>query len=179
MTALRIGACSCPTMCPTPPILPGGRSSMTDQAILNRMTQILRDLLSDDSIVLTMETKRDDVPDWDSFAYINFIVAVEGEFGVKFGVAEVESFPNVGAIVRRTSAILLAQSAARQGSDVAMVFNSYQFIFVFLPAVVAVFFAIGRFSRRLGAALGNRRILGLLCLVEAAQCIDYRAVGAD
>ena len=28
-----------------------------------------------------------------------------------------------------------------------MVFNSYQFIFVFLPAVVAVFFAIGRFSR--------------------------------
>jgi alginate O-acetyltransferase complex protein AlgI len=28
-----------------------------------------------------------------------------------------------------------------------MIFNSYQFIFVFLPAVVAVFFAIGRFSR--------------------------------
>jgi acyl carrier protein len=82
---------------------------MTDQAILNGMTQILRDLLSDDSIVLTMETKRDDVPEWDSFAYINFIVAVEGEFGVKFGVAEVESFPDVGAIVRRTSAIQLAR----------------------------------------------------------------------
>jgi acyl carrier protein len=79
---------------------------MTDQAILNGMTQILCDLLSDDSIVLTMETKRDDVADWDSFAYINFIVAVEGEFGVKFGVAEIESFAAVGAIVRRTSAIL-------------------------------------------------------------------------
>jgi len=34
---------------------------MTDQDILNRLTQILRDLLSDDSIVLTIETRRDDV----------------------------------------------------------------------------------------------------------------------
>ena len=79
---------------------------MTDPDILNRLTQILRDLLSDDSIVLTMETKRDEVANWDSFAYVNFIVAVEIEFGMKFGVAEVESFQNVGAIVRRISAIL-------------------------------------------------------------------------
>jgi acyl carrier protein len=80
---------------------------MTDQDILHRLTQILRDLLSDDTIVLTMETKRDEVANWDSFAYISFIVAVESEFGVKFSVAEVESFQNVGAIVRRISAILL------------------------------------------------------------------------
>lgn len=80
---------------------------MKDQGILDRLTQILRDLLFDESIVLTMETKRDEVSNWDSFAYVNFIVAVEIEFGVKFGVAEVESFPNVGAIVRRirTSAV--------------------------------------------------------------------------
>jgi acyl carrier protein len=82
---------------------------MTDKDILNGMTRILRDLLSDDSIVLTMETRRDEVADWDSFAYINFIVAVESEFGVKFGVAEVESFQNVGAIVRRIGAILLTR----------------------------------------------------------------------
>ena len=82
---------------------------MTDQDVLNRLTQILRDLLSDDSIVLTMDTKRDEVANWDSFAYISFIVAVETEFGVKFSVAEVESFQNVGAIARRISAILLTR----------------------------------------------------------------------
>lgn len=82
---------------------------MTDQDILNRLTQILRDLLSDDSIVLTMDTRRDEVANWDSFAYISFIVAVESEFGVKFSVAEVESFQNVGAIARRISAILLTR----------------------------------------------------------------------
>jgi acyl carrier protein len=53
-----------------------------------------------------MATRRDEVANWDSFAYISFIVAVEIEFGIKFGVAEVESFENVGAIVRRIRAIL-------------------------------------------------------------------------
>ena len=72
---------------------------MTVQEILTVFTRILRDLLLDDSIVLTMETRREDIPDWDSFNYINFIVAVEIEFGVKFKVADVESFENVGAIV--------------------------------------------------------------------------------
>ena len=72
---------------------------MTEQEILPVLTRILRDLLLDDSIVLTMETQREDVPDWDSFNYINFIVATEIEFGVKFKVADIESFANVGAIV--------------------------------------------------------------------------------
>ncbi len=71
---------------------------MTDQ-VLTKFTSILRDLLLDDSIVLTMETQREDVPNWDSFNYINFIVALEIEFGVKFKVADIESFTNVGAIV--------------------------------------------------------------------------------
>jgi acyl carrier protein len=53
-----------------------------------------------------MDTKRDEVPNWDSFAYVNFMVAVEGEFGVKFRVAEVESFENVGAIVRKIDTML-------------------------------------------------------------------------
>jgi acyl carrier protein len=72
---------------------------MTDQEVLTEFTRILRDLLLDDSIVLTMETQREEVPGWDSFNYINFIVAVEIKFGVRFKVADIESFANVGAIV--------------------------------------------------------------------------------
>jgi acyl carrier protein len=77
---------------------------MTEQERLGALTQILSDLLGDDSIELTMDTVRDDVPGWDSFNYINFIVAVEAEFGIKFRIAEVESFPNVGAIVKAIGA---------------------------------------------------------------------------
>ena len=53
-----------------------------------------------------METQREDIPNWDSFNYINFIVAVEIEFGVNFKVADVESFANVGAIVKEMTKIL-------------------------------------------------------------------------
>ncbi len=79
---------------------------MTDQEILNAFTRILRALLLDDSIVLSKETRRGDVPNWDSFNYINFMVAVEIEFGVKFKVADIEAFENVGAIVADTQRLL-------------------------------------------------------------------------
>ena len=78
---------------------------MTNQEVLDSLTRILRDLLSNDSIQLTAETRREEVPGWDSFSYINFIVAVEQQFDIKFGVAEVESFEHVGAIVQRTCAL--------------------------------------------------------------------------
>ena len=79
---------------------------MTDQDILEACTRIIRDLLADDSIVLTMETRRDQVDGWDSFTYVNFIAIAEMEFGVRFSVTDVESFENVGAIVRQTEALL-------------------------------------------------------------------------
>jgi len=79
---------------------------MIAQEILPELTRILRDLLFDNSIVLTMETRREDVSNWDSFNYINFIVAVEMEFGVKFKIADIESFENVGAIVEQMTKML-------------------------------------------------------------------------
>jgi acyl carrier protein len=75
---------------------------MTAQETLTAFTRILRDLLLDDTIELTMDTRREDVANWDSFNYINFIVGVEIAFGVKFKIADIESFPNVGAIVTET-----------------------------------------------------------------------------
>ena len=79
---------------------------MTDQELLATFTRILRDLLGDDSIVLDMETTRGDVPDWDSFKYVTFIVSAEIELGIKFGVADVESFQTVGDIVAEARRLL-------------------------------------------------------------------------
>jgi acyl carrier protein len=78
---------------------------MTDQELLDVFSRTLGDLLADDSIALTMATRRSDVPNWDSFSYINFIAAIEMELGVRYGVADIESFEDVGAIVRRTQAL--------------------------------------------------------------------------
>jgi acyl carrier protein len=79
---------------------------MTDQEILAEFKKLLKDLLADDSIVLDMETTRSDVSNWDSFQYVNFIVGVEIKLGIKFRVADVESFETVGDIVTETQALL-------------------------------------------------------------------------
>ncbi len=79
---------------------------MTAAEILQELTQILRSLLGDDSIVLTGATRRPDIRGWDSFNYVNFMVAVEMKYGIKFRVAEVESFQTVGEIVTRTLTLL-------------------------------------------------------------------------
>ena len=79
---------------------------MTDQDTLQLFTRLLRGILFDDSVGLTMDTRREDVSNWDSFNYINFIVAVETELGVKFKVADIEAFQNVGEIVEQTREML-------------------------------------------------------------------------
>lgn len=76
-------------------------NALTDQAVIESLTTILRDLLGDDDIVLGMATTRAEVKNWDSFAYVNFIVAAEIEFGIKFQVADVEAFKTVGDIVKQ------------------------------------------------------------------------------
>jgi acyl carrier protein len=78
---------------------------MTETAILAKLTEILRDVLEDPAVELGMQTTRPEVPRWDSFAYITFIVGVETEFGVKFPLADVESFQTVGDIVRAIRAL--------------------------------------------------------------------------
>ncbi len=78
---------------------------MTDQEILQTLSRILGDLLGDPAIALTPETTRPEVPRWDSFAYVTFIVAVEVEFGIKFNLTDVESFQTVGDIVNQIRAL--------------------------------------------------------------------------
>ena len=72
---------------------------MSDRATLEAFSLVLRGLLDDDTIELTRATTRDDVPGWDSFAYVSFIATVEQQFGVKFRIADIESFRTVGEIV--------------------------------------------------------------------------------
>ena len=79
---------------------------MTDQDLLSVFTRILRDLIGDDSIVLALNTRRSDVEGWDSFMYVNFIVAVELELRIKFSVSDVESFETVGDIVAEARSLL-------------------------------------------------------------------------
>jgi acyl carrier protein len=76
---------------------------MNPSEILVELTTIVRDVIGDESIVLTMKTIREEIPNWDSTNYIIFMVAVEGRFMIKFKASDIESFPNIGAIVDKIS----------------------------------------------------------------------------
>jgi len=79
---------------------------VTDEELLAIFTRILRDLLGEDSIVLSLNTRRRDVEGWDSIMYVNFIVAVELELRIKFRVADVEAFETVRDVVAKARSLL-------------------------------------------------------------------------
>ena len=78
----------------------------TESEILERFGEVLGDLLGRERVELARDTERDDVDGWDSFAYVNFIVAIEIEYGIQFNVADVESFVTVGDILDQTLKLL-------------------------------------------------------------------------
>lgn len=82
---------------------------MNDQALLDLFSHTLADILGEDTLTLSLATKRSDVPNWDSFSYVNFIAAIEMQLGIRFSVADVESFENVGAIVARAKLLIAAK----------------------------------------------------------------------
>jgi acyl carrier protein len=75
---------------------------MNDTELLDLFSRTLADILGEDTLNLSLATRRADVPNWDSFSYVNFIAAIEMQLGIRFSIADVESFENVGAIVART-----------------------------------------------------------------------------
>jgi acyl carrier protein len=82
---------------------------MTNDEFLGTLSEILGDLLGSDGVTLALTTRREDVPDWDSLMYVNFIAMVEIKFGVKFKVSEIESFKTVGDVVAGVQARLTAK----------------------------------------------------------------------
>jgi acyl carrier protein len=73
---------------------------MTDEEILARIETVVRDVVGDDSVKLTMNTVAQEVDGWDSMAHINIIVALEHEFKMKFKTASLEEAQNTGDLVK-------------------------------------------------------------------------------
>jgi len=71
---------------------------MTDTAVYEKLTEILRNVFDDDTLVATAELTADQVDGWDSFSQLRVIFAVEDTFGVKFSAAEVADLKNVGEL---------------------------------------------------------------------------------
>jgi acyl carrier protein len=72
---------------------------MTQTEVLDRLQPIFRDVLDDDSLVITPSSNATNTPNWDSLSHVNLIVSVQSEFKVKFALGELEDLKNVGDLV--------------------------------------------------------------------------------
>jgi acyl carrier protein len=77
---------------------------MSSQPILEKITEIVREELDDNTIILTTSTEARDVPGWDSLAHVRIVVAIEEAFGVEFSTNLVTGLKNVGDLVRLVEA---------------------------------------------------------------------------
>ncbi|MBN9295792.1 MAG: acyl carrier protein [Filimonas sp.] len=69
---------------------------MAYEQLLEELTGIFRDVLDNDSIVLTEETTANDIEEWDSISHIQLVVAVEKHFKTKFSNGEIQKWRKVG-----------------------------------------------------------------------------------
>ncbi len=67
---------------------------------LEKIQPIFRDIFDDEDLTVTEETVANDIEDWDSFAQMQIVMAIEQMFGIKFSTDEVTGFKNVGDVVK-------------------------------------------------------------------------------
>jgi acyl carrier protein len=72
---------------------------MNKTIVLSQVTDIFRDILDDENIVLTYETKSGDIDGWDSLAHIQLAFTIEKYFGIKFSSEGIFRWKNVGEMI--------------------------------------------------------------------------------
>jgi acyl carrier protein len=69
---------------------------VTSEDIHSRLQTIFRDVFDNDSLVIVRATHVGDIPDWDSLAQINLVVAIEKDFEIKLSLEDLVTLSNVG-----------------------------------------------------------------------------------
>lgn len=63
------------------------------------LQETFRQVFDDDGMVVTPDTRRRNVADWDSVAHVKLILSLEEEFGIRFSEDEVSSIQTVGELL--------------------------------------------------------------------------------
>ena len=69
---------------------------MNRQDVFNKIQEVFRDVLDNETIVLNEETSADDIEEWDSLTHIQLVVELEKAFCIKFSAKEILLWENVG-----------------------------------------------------------------------------------
>ena len=74
---------------------------MIRNEIVEKITEIFRNVFDDKSIVLADSATADDIEDWDSLSHITLISEIEAAFDCKFSMKDLLGMKNVGEMIDR------------------------------------------------------------------------------
>lgn len=72
---------------------------MERNEVIEKITQIFRDVFGDKNIVINDEMTAADVENWDSLTHMLMITKVEEELGIKFKLKELNRLKKVGDLI--------------------------------------------------------------------------------
>jgi acyl carrier protein len=71
---------------------------LTTDQIYTRLTLILQEVFDNDDLVARPELDAAQVEGWDSMGNVRLFLAIEQDFGVRFGAGEISEIQNVGEL---------------------------------------------------------------------------------
>jgi acyl carrier protein len=73
---------------------------VTADDVWDQLTDLVRETFDHPDLAVIPETTAKDVEGWDSLTHIQFMVAVERAFGIRFATGELSGLKNVGELAR-------------------------------------------------------------------------------
>ena len=75
-----------------------------NEQVLNRVREIVSDVLQVDGDAITPDSSPENVPSWDSVQHLNLVLALEDEYGLQFLPEEMDQMKTVGEIAQLVAA---------------------------------------------------------------------------
>jgi acyl carrier protein len=72
---------------------------MNREEIRAKIQELLREVVDDETVVLTDESTADDVKGWDSTNHVRLMIALESAFNIRFETDEIIAPESVGELV--------------------------------------------------------------------------------
>ena len=75
-----------------------------NEQVLNRVSEIVSDVLQVDGDAITPDSSPENVASWDSVQHLNLVLALEDEYGLQFLPEEMDQMKTVGEIAQLVAA---------------------------------------------------------------------------
>ena len=79
---------------------------METNQIIEKLTEIFRDVFSEPELIISEEMTAADVERWDSLTNMQMITEVENQFGIKFKLKDLRKLNRVGDLIDTIAARL-------------------------------------------------------------------------